>query len=133
MDNTTESPSALEYLIRTGGAVVVVSASILLAVVESFLVPIRFAQSYWPVAAVVAVAGNVLLPLVMLYLTRVRALALLPGLAWFVVVITASTATSENDLIIPDIWPGLAMLVAGAGTIAVMGYMLIAGNLGRRR
>jgi hypothetical protein len=131
-DPSGAASAVLEFLIRGGGAVVVTAAAVLLAVVESFLVPIRLAQSYLPAAALLAVAGNVALPLAMLYLTRNRGLSLLPALAWFGVVLVASSATGEGDLIIPALWPGVAMLVAGAGTIAVMGYLTIVADLGHR-
>lgn len=127
-----EPRPAAELAIRLGGGLVVVWAATLLAVVEAFLVPVRFAHSYTPIAAVLAVTGNVALPLLMRYLTRSNGAALLPCLAWFVVVIIGSTATGEGDLVIIGDWPGLALLVAGAGTVAVMGYLLLAGSLSRR-
>lgn len=132
MADGVEPPTVFEYVIRSCGAVVVLAATIVLSIVETFLVPVRAAHMYLPVAALLAAASNIAFPLAMLYLTRVRGLALLPGLAWFVIVIAATTPTGEGDLVIPAIWPGVVMLVVGAGTFATMGYLLLAGSLGRR-
>ena len=128
----TRSRPWLDRLIRIGGGIVTVWAATLLAIVESFLVPARIGDAHVPLAGLIAVVGNVALPLLMLYLTRHRLVALLPGLAWFVVVIMATSPTSEGDLIITSMWTGVVLLIAGAGTIAVMGYLLLASGTGRR-
>ena len=114
-----------EYLIRIGGAVVVTYAAFGLAVVESFTVPFRIGGVLVPVAAVGAIAGNIVLPRLMLYLARHRGLALLPGLVWFVVVLIAASPTGESDLIITSGWPGMALLLSGAATIACVGYLIV--------
>lgn len=121
--------SVLEWLLRAAGTLVVVAASVMFAIVEAFLVPFRIEGVYVPVSAVLAVAVNLALPRLALWLVRLRSLALLPGLAWFAVVIAGTVPTSEGDLVIHDAWPGMALLLAGAATVAVSGYRIISGPL----
>ena len=111
--------------IRISGGIVVCAAAAMLAVLEVFLVPIRLAQSYVPVAALLAVGSNIALPIAMRYVTRGKLVAMLPGLIWFVVAIIGCSPTLEGDLLVPAIWPGVAMLLAGAVTVTVVGYYVV--------
>lgn len=122
-------PSAVEWLLRAAGAIVVVAGAVMFAIVEAFLVPFKVGGVYVPVSAVLAVAVNLALPRLALWLVRLRSLALLPGLAWFAVVIAGTVPTSEGDLVIHDAWPGMALLLAGSVTVAVSGYRIISGPL----
>ncbi|CAM3412023.1 hypothetical protein STSO111631_18190 [Stackebrandtia soli] len=115
---------------RVAGGVIIVYAAFLLAVVESFLVPFKAFGGYLPVSALFAVLGNWGLPMLMIWLCRVRYLALLPAAVWFVVILAASTMLDTGSLVIANMWPGPLMLVSGAGTIAVVGYRIALGRLG---
>lgn len=122
-------PVALEYALRGAGTIVVLAAAVMFAVVEVFLVPFTVGGVHIPISAVLAVAINLSLPRLALWLVRLRSIALLPGLAWFGIVILATMPTSEGDLVIHDAWPGLVMLLAGSATVAVSGYRIVTGPL----
>ena len=50
----------------------------------------------------------------------------LPAMPWFVLMAVAAVRTAEGDLLLAgDNWVGLAMIVAGAMTFAVMGFRQI--------
>ena len=114
-----------DNLIRLCGGVVVCAAALVVSVLEVFLVPLRLWYSYVPVAAMLAVAGNIVFPIAMRYATRGRLVVMLPGLIWFVIAIIGTSPTMEGDLLIPAIWPGIAMLLAGAVTVTVVGYVVM--------
>ncbi|ADD45136.1 mutlidrug resistance protein [Stackebrandtia nassauensis DSM 44728] len=126
-DDEVAGPSPLEYVVRAAGAVVVTAAAVVFAVVEAFLVPFTLGGVYVPVAAVLAVAVNLSLPRLALWLVRLRSLALLPSLTWFVIVILGTVPTSAGDLVIHDAWPGMALLLGGAASVAISGYRIVTG------
>lgn len=127
----SRSPHVAEYTVRIAGAVVVVAASLLAAVVGAFLVPLKVAGSYLPVATVIGVGGNVVLPLLAMWWVRSRVVALVPGLIWFVVILLATQPDSAGSVVIANMWPSTLYLLTGAATIAVMGYLTITGALRR--
>ncbi|MFD0560421.1 hypothetical protein FB566_3927 [Stackebrandtia endophytica] len=128
---SSEAPSAAEYLVRTGGAVVIVAAALLASVAGAFLVPLKVSGSYLPVAAVITVAANIGLPLLALWWVRSRLVALIPGLIWFIVVLLATQPDSSGGVVIANMWPATVYLLSGAAAIAVMGYLTIVGSLRR--
>jgi hypothetical protein len=92
---------------RAGGAVaraawtlpaVVVGAW--LALTEVFWLPLRVGGVLFPISVVAAVAGNFLLPGLAFRLSGSRLVAVLPGVAWLVVVIGAMGRRPEGDLVV---------------------------------
>ena len=113
--------------IRVSGALLVASAALVFAVIESFLVPFSAGDGqyavYVPVSAILAVIANAGLTVLVVWLTGWRASVLIPGGVWFVVVVGLSRPTGDGDLVIPDIWPGYVMLVGGAVSAIITAYL----------
>jgi len=109
----------LETVIRVGGAVVVVAAALLAAVIESFLVPTFIGGIAVPLAGAVAFAGNWGLAALGVWWTRGRWIVVLTALAWFAVVLAASMPSSGGSLVISSGFNGYALLLAGTAGIAV--------------
>ena len=116
----------MNVLLRTGGATVGVLLGLVTGVWEAFLSPLYAGNFPLPVAPVLAVLMNVALVWGTHYVTRHRLLTLLPGLAWFAVVLVCLTKTSEGDLVVPDNdWMGVLVVLLGAAAWGVGGYWLI--------
>ncbi|GAA4923202.1 hypothetical protein LX16_5107 [Stackebrandtia albiflava] len=127
-----ETPSRVpELLIRWGGAVVVIAAAVLSTVVGLFLVPLKVSGGYLPVSAVIAVAANAGLPLLALWWTRLRSVALVPGAVWFVLVLLAAQPNASGDAVLANIWPSTVYMLCGAATIALTAYLVVSGSLRR--
>ncbi|MEV0650325.1 hypothetical protein AB0I28_34195 [Phytomonospora sp. NPDC050363] len=124
---TTEAtpPPGLSLAIRVSGAALVGSTALVFAVIESFLVPLRFNEVYVPVSAAMALIVNAGLTFLAVWLTGWRITALLPGVVWFAVVVGLSRPTGDGDLVIPDVWPGYAMLLTGAAAAVVAAYVVV--------
>ena len=134
VDHSKPAPTAvpaLEYVVRIGGSVVVVAAALLAAIVGAFLVPFKVSGSYLPVSVVIGVGANIVLPVLAMWWCRLRAVALLPGLVWFVMVLMATQPDTAGSVIVANMWPATVYLLATAATIAVMGYLTIVGTIGR--
>lgn len=79
-----------------------------------------------PLAAVLAVAGNAGLVWFTRMVTGRLGLALVPGLAWFVVILAGATKTGEGDLLITgDNWVGLLTILLGSLAWAAAAYVAI--------
>ncbi len=79
-----------------------------------------------PVALLAAVVGNAAIVWFTYRVTRHVGLALLPGLAWLIVMGVAGTTTSDGDLILTgNNWVGLATIATGSLAWAGTGYWLI--------
>ncbi|HEX2145325.1 MAG TPA: hypothetical protein VHG10_12540 [Glycomyces sp.] len=109
----------LEASIRVGGAVVVAAAAVLLAVLESFLVPTYVGGIAIPLAGALAFFGNWQLASLAVWWTGGRWAVVLTTVAWFAVVLTASMPTSSGSLVIASGFNGYALLLAGTAGIAV--------------
>lgn len=131
--NTSPRTSVLHWTIRVGGAVFVTYLAFALAVLEAFLTPLRLFGQPTPLAALLAIAGNAALPYMMMWFTGSRVMALVPSATWFAVVIAGVTLTNPGDLVVQGDWPGMALLLCGAATVAVMGYVTITGGLDRAK
>lgn len=100
--------------VRVFGGVLVALAGIALAVVESFLVPLRIGGVPIPVAVLLAAAGNVALPRLAGRWTGSVPAAAVPAVLWLVVVIVLSLPRAEGDLIVPGTVTGLVFLFVGS-------------------
>jgi hypothetical protein len=99
---------------RVGWAVAVVAVAAWLALVEVFWLPLRVGGVLVPVSVPAAIAGNLLLVGAALRLTGSRLIAVLPAVAWVVVVVAAMMRTPEGDLVI-----------TGRGTLGVIGLAFL--------
>lgn len=90
------------------------------AVWESFLVGARPLGTTLPVAALLAAVGNVGLGVSGARVLRRRAGAAVPGLIWLVIALELGSKRTEGDLVVPDSGRGVAFLVVGALTAAVV-------------
>ena len=109
----------LEAAIRVGGAIVVVAAAVLLALIESFLVPTYVGGVAIPLAGALAFFGNWHLASLAVWWTGGRWSVVLTTVAWFAVVLTATMPTEAGSLVISSGFNGYALLLAGTAGIAV--------------
>lgn len=97
--------------------------SLWLALTEVFWLPLRVGSVLVPVSILAAVTGNLLLPSEALRRSGSRAVAVVPGVVWLVVVIAAMMRRPEGDLVIIGRgWTGtvnLAFLLLGVLAAAV--------------
>ena len=92
--------TARRPVVRAGWGALAVVLGVWLALVEVFWLPLRVGGVLVPVSLVAAVAGNLLLPGLALRLSGSRLVAVLPGVAWLVVVVGAMMRRPEGDLVI---------------------------------
>ena len=96
-----------------------------LAVWEAFLVGARPFGTAFPVAAALAVAGNVALGVAAARVTGNRVAAAVPGVLWLAVALLLGAGRAEGDRVVPDSLRGLAFLllgtVAAAGVVGALG------------
>lgn len=110
------------------GVVLLGMCAALSALVEALLVPLYAGQVIVPIAVVLAVAGNVLLPRLARGLVPRTAAALVPLLTWLVVIVGFGVITRpEGDVILPGApagaeWVTYGVLFGGAiaGAVTVM-------------
>lgn len=107
-----------EQLGRAGSYALVLLLSLLTAVWEAFLVPLRAGPVPLPVCVLLACAGNIALGT-----AGARAYgrygAALPGVLWFCVVATLQSRRPEGDLVVTGSWTGLSLLLLGTISAAV--------------
>ena len=96
-----------------------------LAVWGSFLVAARPLGHPLPVAALVAVVGNLALGLAGGRVLRRRLGAVVPGVLWLAIALTLGSARPEGDVVVTETFRGLAFLFAGtvaaAAPVALLG------------
>jgi hypothetical protein len=97
------------------------------AVLEIFLVPVYVGSVIFPIALVITLVLNVFLPRAVRLLTGSTALAILPVLAWLIVVyLLGFRARPKGDVLLPGYgqaqYVAIALLLLGltAGTFGVM-------------
>lgn len=105
--------------LRVFNGVCVGLASFVLVLIECFLVPLEAGTVPIPVAFVLAAAGNIFLPYLMKAVTDFVWAAAVPGVVWFVVVLTAASRTSEGDLVLLGTVYHVAFLLVGAVAAAI--------------
>ncbi|MEU5946213.1 hypothetical protein ABZ793_11695 [Micromonospora sp. NPDC047465] len=113
----------LDLALRVAGGLVAVLGGVLTAVLELLLATLRVGGQLIGVSVVLAVAANIALSWFAHEAVGRRWAVALPALPWFVLMAVAAVRTTEGDLLVAgDNWVGLAMIVAGAMTFAVMGF-----------
>ncbi|TNH30147.1 hypothetical protein FHG89_09140 [Micromonospora orduensis] len=116
----------LDLGLRVAGAVVVVVAGVLTGVLELLLATVRVGGQLIGVSVLLAVGANIVLSWFAHEAVGRRWAVALPAVPWFALMAVAAIRTSEGDLLLAgDNWVGLAMIVAGAMTFAVMGFRQI--------
>ncbi|MET8042961.1 hypothetical protein ABZU25_19125 [Micromonospora sp. NPDC005215] len=119
-------PRLLDLGLRLAGAIVVVVAAVLSGVLELLLATVRVGGQLIGVSALLAVGANIVLSWFAYEAVGRRWAVVLPAVPWFALMAVAAIRTSEGDLLLAgDNWVGLAMIVAGAMTFAVMGFRQI--------
>ncbi|MEV4658383.1 hypothetical protein [Micromonospora sp. NPDC049301] len=119
-------PRLLDLSLRLAGAIVVVVAGVLTGVLELLLSTVRVGGQLIGVSALLAVGANIALSWFAHEAVGRRWAVALPAVPWFALMAVAAVRTSEGDLLLAgDNWVGLAMIVAGAMTFAVMGFRQI--------
>jgi hypothetical protein len=117
---------ALDLAVRVAGGALAVFGGVLTAVVELVLAGVRVAGQLIGVSVLVAIVANVVLGWFAHATVGRRWAVVLPALPWFAMMVVAAGRTDEGDVLLSgDNWVGLAMIVAGAMTFAVMGFRLM--------
>jgi hypothetical protein len=116
----------LDLGLRLVGAIVVVIAAVVTGVLELLLATVRVGGQLIGVSAVLAVGANIALSWFAYEAVGRRWAVALPAVPWFALMAVGAIRTTEGDLLLSgDNWVGLAMIVAGAMTFAVMGFRQI--------
>jgi hypothetical protein len=112
--------------LKIGGVLVGLFGGFVTGVWEVFLSPLYAGRVPLPVAPLLAVATNLALIWFTRRVTGVTGLSLLPGVVWFVTMLTAASKTAEGDLLIPSAdWMGLVTILVGALAWGIGAYRLI--------
>lgn len=111
--------------VRVAGGVLVLAATVLVALVESFYTPLRLGTVRIPVSVALAVLCHPLLIWWMRAATRNVPAIVAPFVVWLAVVLPLGAARAEADLIITGKnWVATTMLYGGAlifvGSIALL-------------
>lgn len=117
----------LDVLIRVGGVVVALLASVVTAVGELFLTQLRIAGVPTGAAVILAVVANWALCRFVMATTGQRRWIALPWALWTaVMLLAAGTRRTEGDYLLADTnWTGFVMILAGSLTFAVCAYRAI--------
>ncbi|MGW5560616.1 hypothetical protein ACWER9_25760 [Micromonospora sp. NPDC003944] len=119
-------PRLLDLGLRLVGGIVVVVAGVLTGVLELLLATVRVGGQLIGVSVLLAIGANIALSWFAYEAVGRRWAVALPAVPWFALMAVAAVRTSEGDLLLAgDNWVGLAMIVAGAMTFAVMGFRQI--------
>nr|MDT0661690.1 hypothetical protein [Micromonospora sp. DSM 115978] len=116
----------LDLALRIVGGVLSVLAAALTAVLELIFATLRVGGHLVGVSALLAVVANIALSwFARRAVGRAWAIAL-PALTWFALMVVAAGGTTEGDILLAgNNWVGLAMIVAGSMTFAVMAFRII--------
>ncbi|MEV5818265.1 hypothetical protein ABUL04_03255 [Micromonospora harpali] len=113
----------LDLALRVAGGVVAVVGAVATGLLELILSTVRVSGTLVGASVPVVVLANVALSWFVHAAVGRRWAVVLPATPWFVLMGAAAIRTSEGDLLLAgDNWVGLAMIVAGAMTFAVMGF-----------
>ncbi|WP_112730883.1 hypothetical protein [Micromonospora noduli] len=116
----------LDLGVRLVGAIVVILAGVLTGVLELLLATVRVGGQLVGVSVLLAIGANIVLSWFAYEAVGRRWAVALPAVPWFALMAVAAIRTNEGDLLLAgDNWVGLAMIVAGAMTFAVMGFRQI--------
>jgi hypothetical protein len=111
-------PAPLPLGLRLGGLFIYGVLGVLTALYEVMFVPIRMGTVLVPVAVVLAVGTNIVLPYLSHRLTGSVAGALPPVIAWIVSVGALSSTRPEGDVLLP-----------GGGGVQFVSYGVLLGGL----
>jgi hypothetical protein len=124
------SANATAAIIRAGGLIVGVWGAVLFALYGAFLTPLRLGGVLVPFSIVLAVVTNYLLLRFTYYTTEHQWLALIPGVVWVGLTFVASASTGEGDIVLSGAnWVGSVYLLAGAATVGIGAYRLLASRV----
>ncbi|NBE80652.1 hypothetical protein [Micromonospora rubida] len=113
----------LDVALRVVGGLVAVLGAVVTGLLELLLSTARVGGQLIGVSVLVAVVANIALGWFAYAAVGRRWAVVLPATPWFVLMGAAAVRTSEGDLLLAgDNWVGLAMIVVGAMTFAVMGF-----------
>ncbi len=98
---------------RVVAGLLVALATVQVAVVGCFLVPLRIGTVPLPVCVPLAVVANVLLARLAARVTGWPAAAAVPPVLWLAVVLLLAAPRAEGDLVVPGTLTGLVFLFAG--------------------
>ncbi len=120
-------PPAVDRALVVAGTVVGILLSVATGFWEVFLSPLYWGRVPLPLAPVLAV----LTTLGLIWFTRVvtgrTGLSLLPGVAWFIVMIAATMPRPNGSNLLPSVaWMGLVAVLAGSATWTIAAYRMIA-------
>ncbi len=119
--------AAAEWAVRAGGVVVVLAATVVTAVAELYLTPLRIAGVPTGVAVPFAAVANWGLAWFALTTTGRRWALALPWVLWTVIMLfAAGVRTTEGDYLLGgNDWVALVMILVGSLTFAVYAYRVI--------
>jgi hypothetical protein len=123
---TARGWSWLERGLRVAGFVMALLLAALTATFEAFLTPLYLGATRLPVALVAAVVCNIGLVWFTAFVTGRRIAVAGPALVWVVIMVAASSRTTEGDLVLIERnWVGIATMLAGSVAFAGAAYRLI--------
>ncbi|MBO4206087.1 hypothetical protein [Micromonospora echinofusca] len=115
-----------DLVLRAVAGVLAVAGALLTGLVELMLAGVRVGGHLVGVAVPVVVVANVALSWFAHRAVGAGWAVALPAVPWFGLMVVAAVRTDEGDLLLAgDNWVGLAMIVAGAMTFAVMTFRLV--------
>ncbi len=120
---TGGAPSAAA---RVFGALLVLAATVLVAVLESFLVVLRAGTVRIPLSVVLAALAHPILTWCMRQATASRLAMFGPFVTWAAVVLPLGSPRADGDLIITgNNWVSIAFLIVGVGAFTLsLGLLL---------
>jgi hypothetical protein len=120
-----------EQLYKIFGVIVGLGLAVITAIFEVGLSPVTFGHSTtrMPISVVIAVVANFGLVYFTKFVTGSAKLAFVPAIGWFAVLLIASNATAEGDLLIPaNNYVGVFTLFLGSLAWALAAYRVILGR-----
>ena len=125
------APPADSTVIRVAGLFVVAIATLVTAIVELYLTPLRIAGVPVGASVLFAVVINWTLAWFALRTTRRRWAVGVPWVLWTVIMLFAAGAkTTEGDYLLSGTdWIALVMILAGSLAFAVFAYRMILGKV----
>lgn len=120
--------AAFDLALRVAAGLIAAGAAALSAVLELFLATVRVGGHLIGVSVLLAVAANVALSWFAHRAVGTGWAVGIPALVWFGLMVVAAGGTAEGDILLAgNNWVGLAMIVAGSMSFAVMGFRLVLG------
>lgn len=123
-------PPSDSGVVRAAGLLVAVVATVVTAIVELYLTPLRIAGVPVGASVLFAVVANWALAWFVLHTTRRRWSVGLPWVLWTVIMLFAAGArTEEGDYLLSGSdWIALVMILVGSLSFAVFAYRMILGR-----